>query len=229
MKFNTFGHIALELVVGFIVLLFLTKLFGKTQLRELTPFDFISALILGELVGNAIFDKDVHLGMILFATMVWGLLIFGSDWITQKYRKSRALLEGSPSILIRQGMIDRKQLKKNKVDLNQLQSLLRQKDIFSIREVEYAIMESSGDLSVLKKSNYASPTIEDLNLPLKPVTLTYTIISDGIVDNNNLKEAGFNETWLMKQLKKNQVSKPEEVFYAEWNKELGFYLQKSKV
>ncbi len=229
MEINSYGYTAIELIVGFFVLLLLTKLFGKTQLKELTPFDFISALILGELVGNAIYDKNVHLGMILFATLVWGVLIFGTEWITQKFRKTRKFLEGAPSFLIRRGQIDRKQLAKNKVDIDQLQSLLRQKNVFSIREVEYAIMESSGDLSVLKKPEFAEPTAQDLSLPLQPVYLTYTIISDGVVDEGNLKEAGFDRNWLMKQLKANHVSKPEEVLYAEWNEAKGFYLQKNKV
>lgn len=227
MKFDTYGYIGIELVVGFIVLLILTKLFGKTQISQLTPFDFISALVLGELVGNAIYDKKVHLGMILFATFIWGLLIIITEWITQKFRKTRGILEGRPSILVRKGKIVRKELKKNKVDIDQLQSLLRKQKAFSIREVEYAIMESSGDLSVLKKPEFATPTTQDMSLPLKPVYLTYPIISDGIVDENNLKEAGFDDNWLHKQLKINKVSKPEDVLYAEWNESTGFYLQKN--
>lgn len=229
MKFDTYGYIAIELIVGFSVLLILTKLFGKTQLKELTPFDFISALVLGELVGNAIYDKKVHLGMILFATLVWGLLIIVTEFVTQKFRKTRSFLEGKPSILVRRGKIDRKELKKNKVDIDQLQSMLRQKNVFSIREVEYVIMESSGDLSVMKKPEFTTPTTQDLSLPLQPVYLTYPIISDGVVDENNLKEAGFDDNWLSKQLKNNKVSKPEDVLYAEWNEAKGFYLQKNKV
>ncbi|MFA8439902.1 DUF421 domain-containing protein [Pueribacillus sp. YX66] len=229
MKFDTYGYIAIELIVGFSVLLILTKLFGKTQLKELTPFDFISALVLGELVGNAIYDKKVHLGMILFATLVWGLLIIVTEFVTQKFRKTRSFLEGKPSILVRRGKIDRKELKKNKVDIDQLQSMLRQKNVFSIREVEYVIMESNGDLSVMKKPEFTTPTTQDLSLPLQPVYLTYPIISDGVVDENNLKEAGFDDNWLSKQLKNNKVSKPEDVLYAEWNEAKGFYLQKNKV
>ncbi|PWA12683.1 DUF421 domain-containing protein [Pueribacillus theae] len=222
----SYGYIAIELVVGFIMLLILTKLFGKTQISQLTPFDFISALILGELVGNAIYDKNVHLGFILFATFTWALLIIIAEWITQKLRKTRKFLEGEPSIVIRNGLIDRKQLKKNKIDIDQLQNLLRQKDVFSIREVEYAILESNGSLSVLKKPMYATPTKSDLKIPPKPVHLAFPIISDGIVDEENLKEAGFDEAWLSKQLKLNKISNAKEVFYAEWKQDEGFYCQK---
>lgn len=225
----SFLYIFFELIVGFVLLLALTKILGKTQISQLTPFDFISALILGELVGNAIYDKEVHLGMIVFAIVVWGLLILITEWITLKFRKTRKLLEGKPSILISKGKIIRQALKKNKIDIDQLQGLLRKKNVFSIQEVEYVILETTGEVSVLKKPKYAAPTIQDLSLPEKPVHLTYPLISDGIVDEDNLIEAGFDYNWLMKKLKENHISKPEEVLYAEWNEALGFFVQKNKV
>lgn len=222
----TFGYIAIELLVGFIGLLFLTKLLGKTQISQLTPFDFISALILGELLGNAIYDEKIHVGFILYATVFWGALIYVTDLITQKVRKTRSFLEGEPSIIIRKGEIDRLQLKKNKLDIDQLQNLLRQKDVFSVREIEFAILESNGQLSVLKKPKYSTPTMTDLNLPLPPVSLATTLISDGIVDEGNLQEIGFNYAWLMQQLKKYNVSDPRDVLFAEWKMDEGFYCQK---
>lgn len=222
-------YIFIELIVGFILLLALTKILGKTQISQLTPFDFISALVLGELVGNAIYDKNVHLGMIVFAIVVWGMLIYITEWITQKFRSTRELLEGKPSILISRGKIVREALKKNKIDIDQLQGLLRKKNVFSIQEVEYAILEATGDISVLKKPKYQTPTIQDLSLPETPVYLTYPLISDGVVDEDNLKEAGFDRNWLMKKLREKHIASPEEVIYAEWNEALGFHVQKNKV
>lgn len=225
----SFLYIFVELIIGFVLLLALTKILGKTQISQLTPFDFISALVLGELVGNAIYDKHVHIGMIIFAIVVWCILIYITEWITQKFRSTRELLEGKPSILISRGKIDREELKKNKIDIDQLQGLLRTKNVFSIQEVEYAILETTGKISVLKKPKYRTPTAQDLSLPETPMYLTYTLINDGIVDEDNLKEAGFDRNWLMKKLKEKHISNPEEVFYAEWNEALGFYVQKNKV
>lgn len=225
----TIGYIAIELSVGFIALIILTKLLGKTQISQLTPFDFISALILGELVGNAVYDKHVHVGYILFATVFWGLLMYIAEWVTQKFRKTRTLLEGKPSIVIRNGEIDRDEMKRSKLDINQLLNMLRQKNVFSIREVEYAVLEPNGMISVLKKPNYQTPTRSDLNIPETPVTLAITLISDGEIDKDNLRKTGFTEEWLLDQLKRYNIHDVKDVFYAEWRQEEGFFCQKMDI
>lgn len=79
----------LELTVGLFALLILTKVMGKTSFAQITPFDFISALILGELVGNAIYDNETKLGTILYSVLIWGVLLFIIEWSTQRFRKTR--------------------------------------------------------------------------------------------------------------------------------------------
>ncbi|WP_270181684.1 DUF421 domain-containing protein [Alkalihalobacillus sp. CinArs1] len=219
-----YGSIFIELIVGFLALLVLTKMLGKTQITQITPFDFISSLVLGELVGNAIYDKDITYVTIIYTVTLWGLLIYVIEWITQKFRGTRKLLEGSPSIVIHHGRINRKNLKKNKLDLNQLQNLLRQKGIFSLREVEFAILETNGSISVLQKSEYSQPTRGDFDLRPVKEHLSTTFISDGKVDWGNLKEAGFNEEWLNKVLKKHHIDHPEEVLILEWKQDEGVFL-----
>lgn len=213
-----------ELIIGFIALFIITKLIGKRQLSQITPFDFISSIVLGELLGNAIYDNEIGILYLLSTLLLWGILITIIEWLSIKYMKLRGILEGNPSIVIRNGMIDRKELKKNRIDINELQNLLRQKDIFSVREVEYAILESDGKLSVLKKSKYAQPTIEDLNLPQKDVDLPVTLISDGEVLWDNLEDSGLNEKWLKNQLGKYDINDAAEVFYAEWEKHGGIHI-----
>lgn len=221
------GQITIELFFGFIALLVAAKILGKTQISQLTPFDFISALVLGELVGNSVYDPEIHLGSIIYALILWTALIFSVEKLTQKFRGLRATFEGNPSIVIRQGKIDRKELKANNLDINQLQQMLRQeKDIFSVREVEYMILEPNGKVSVLKKQKYDSPTLQDLSLKQKPVYLPITLISDGKVDKDNLREAGYDEEWLLKQLKKKDITSVEDVFYAEWKEDEGLFCLK---
>ncbi|MCQ2008557.1 MAG: DUF421 domain-containing protein [Sporolactobacillus sp.] len=221
-----FVRIAIELVVGFTALFFMTKILGKATLAQITAFDFISAIVLGELVGNALYDKQIGIGSILFAVALWGLLIYVVEWCTQKFRGSRGFLEGQPSIIIRNGHLDREMMKKEKLDIDMLQNLLRRKDVFSIREVEYAVLETDGTVSVLKKSQYATPTMEDLQKPRKPVYLPVTIIDDGEVDWGNLKAAGLNEDWLLKNLRSHHIHSYKEIFYCEWKKDEGVYIEK---
>lgn len=223
------GQITLELFVGLIALLASTKILGKTQISQVTPFDFISAIVLGELVGNAIYDPDVRVFSIIYAVILWTLFIYLILKVTQKFRSTRQLFEGNPSIVIRNGYIDRKELGANKMDINELQQMLRQqKDIFSLREVEFAILEPNGKISAIKKPKYANPTIEDLHIKQKAVYLPISLISDGQVDKENLKKAGFDEDWLLKQILKKNINRFEDVLFADWVEDQGFFCQKLK-
>ncbi|WP_017754673.1 DUF421 domain-containing protein [Calidifontibacillus oryziterrae] len=219
-------ELATELVVGFIALFILTKILGKTQITQITAFDFISALVLGELVGNAIYDEKINITKILFAIALWGILIYVLEIITQKFRRSRKLLEGEPSIVIRKGKIQRDVLKKNKLDINQLQHLLRAKNAFSIQDVEFAILETDGQVSVLKTSEAANPSRKDLHLPQQNVILPVTIITDGELISENLKSIGRNENWLDQQIKSHGAESIREVLYAEYKQGESLYIQK---
>ncbi|MFC7686479.1 YetF domain-containing protein [Ureibacillus sp. GCM10028918] len=221
------GQTTIELIFGFIALLFAAKILGKTQISQLTPFDFISAMVLGELVGNSVYDDNIKIWSILYALFLWTVLIFTVEKLTQKFRRLRKTFEGNPSIIIRKGKIDREQLSSNHLDIDQLQQMLRQqRDIFSIREVEYMILEPNGQISVMRKAKYASPTVEDLSVKQKPAYLPITLISDGKVVPDNLREAGYDEEWLLKQLKKRDITRFEDALYAEWVEDDGFFCLK---
>lgn len=110
------------------------------------------------------------------------------------------------------------------MDINQLQLLLRQKDAFSIREIEYAILEANGTVSILKKSEYANPQNQDLKVPEKTVYLPVTFILDGEIIAENLKNAGRDEIWLRKELKKQGIDKIEDILFAEWLEEDSLYV-----
>ncbi|MEQ2525770.1 DUF421 domain-containing protein [Bacillaceae bacterium CLA-AA-H227] len=221
-----FVQIFLELIFGYIALFVLTKVMGKTQITQITPFDFVSALILGELVGNAVYDKEITISKVIFAVVVWGLLIFVTEILTQKKKGLRKLLEGEPSIVIRQGKIDYKVLKKAHLDINQLQHLLRAKDIFSIRECQYAILETDGAISVLRKSSYSSPTLKDLNMPPSRVTLPVTLIMDGQVEVDNLQMIEWDRDKLFDEIRKHGIHSEKEVLYAEWKEGEPLHVQR---
>ncbi|MFC4386881.1 DUF421 domain-containing protein [Gracilibacillus marinus] len=222
-----YGSIFVETLFGFVTLFILTKVLGKTQIKQLTAFDFISALILGELVGNALYDKEVGILEIGFAVLLWGILMYITEFVTQKYKKSRSLLEGQPSIVIHKGKLQREIMKKGKLDMNQLLHLLRSKDVFTVQEVDYAILETDGTVSVLKKTNFQTPTRKDLQLPLENVELSFMIINDGEIIYDNLTEVGYDEKWLTEELKKQQIFSVQSIFYAEYSKSNGLYVQKA--
>ncbi|MEN8699110.1 DUF421 domain-containing protein [Bacillus infantis] len=211
-------HIFAELVVGFAALFLITKFLGKTQITQITTFDFVSALVLGELVGNALFDEKIGLGQILFAVFLWGILIYFTEYLTQRFKRMRRFLEGEPSIVIKKGQIVYDSLKKNHLDINQLQHLLRSKDIFSIRECEYAILETDGTVSVLKKPPYSFPAAKDFNIQLQPEELPVTLVLDGEIVLDNLHMIHWDENKLQSELKGWGAETVKDVLYAEWKK-----------
>lgn len=223
-----FSQIGIDLLLGFVSLFLLTKILGKTQLNQITTFDFISAMVLGELVGNAVYDEHVGIGKIIFAVFLWGALIYGLEFITQKWKGTRSFLEGQPTIIIHKGKILREKMKENKLDTNQLQQLLRAKGAFSIKEVEYAILETNGTVSVMKKPQYDHPVREDFKIHGTNTYLSSTLIIDGELITDNLHQVGFNEDWLQKELQKKHIHKIQDVFYAEWNPKEGLHVQPFK-
>lgn len=205
-----------ETVFGILALFVLTKVLGKTQISQLTAFDFIAALVLGELVGNALFDEKAGLLDIAYVVLLWGVILYVIEIITQKFSKTRHLLEGDPVIVIHKGQFIREELKKNKMDVDEVQQLLRAKDVFSVQEVEYAILETDGTISVLKKSAYQTPTKKDLNVAPAEVYLPTKIISDGEIIQDNLEEAKLTEEWLFEELTRQGFYTERDVFYAEY-------------
>jgi len=218
-------EITVELVVGFFALLVLTKVIGRSSISEATPFDFVAALVLGEFVGGAIYDDNIHLGKILFVIVLWGILIYSIDFLTLKFNRLRGIFESKPSLLINNGVILRSSMKKNKIDVNRLQTLLREKNIFSIREVAFAILEPNGKLSVIKNPLFENVKRMDLDLPIKTAELPLTLISDGVLIKNNLDIIHKDENWLIGELQMRGIPSIREVMLAEYDAVNGLYVQ----
>ena len=215
---DSYFHIFIDTIFGFFALFLLTKILGKTQISQLTAFDFISAVILGELVGNALFDENAGISEMAFVIGLWGALLYSVEIIVQKFKRTRYILEGKPSLIIHQGNIIREEMKKNKLDVSELQQLLRSKDVFTIQEVEYAILETNGDVSVMKKSAFQTPNKKELNVYPEPVYLPFTLISDGEIIEDNVYEAGLDEGWLRAEIRHQGYQHVEDIFYAEYTK-----------
>jgi len=214
-----------ELVIGFISLMVITKIIGRSSISQATPFDFVASLVLGEFVGGAIYDPKIDIFRIIYVVMFWGALIYLVDFVALKYNKSRGIIESSPAILINDGIINRNMLKKHKIDINRLQSLLRDRGVFSMREVMHAILEPNGKINVIKKPMYDTVKKQDLDLPVKSVSIPVTLISDGVILKNNLKQIAKDSFWLEKELLNRKIQDVREVMIAEWRVEDGLFVQ----
>ncbi|WP_129727203.1 DUF421 domain-containing protein [Ectobacillus funiculus] len=219
-------YLTTELIIGFFLLFIIVKFVGKKIINQITPFTFIASIVMGELLGNAVYDHQIGTFYVIYSITLWGSLLFIVEYLSQKYLMFRGIFEGKPSALIKNGIVDREELKKNRMNINQLQSLLRQSETFSIREVAFCYLEANGSISVLKKTKYQKTTQEDFNMPAKPVYVPVTLIRDGKVLWDELKDLNFDESWLKTQLTSQDISDYKNVFVAEWLEGEGLFVQK---
>lgn len=208
-----------KLVTGFVGLWAMTRLLGKKEISALTPFDFISAVILGDLVGETIYEDKHNWLMLVFTLAVWTGLSILFEKLTQHYKRLRQPLEGEPEILIRDGQIDLSKLRKNNLDFDQLRMMLRSKDIFSMNEVAYAIYETNGSLSVMKKPPYEAATRADLELKERQVKLPVPLVEEGTVQRESLRRLRKDESWLRETLQERGFPDVRLIAYAEYDEE----------
>jgi len=207
------------------MLFIVVKIVGRKIITQVTPFTFITAIVIGEILGNALYDPKTGIADIIFSMCLWGLLLLVVEFIGQKSLWFRGLVEGKPAALIKNGRIDREELKKNRMNLNQLQSLLRQSETFSIREVAFCYLEPNGSISILKKAKYQKTTVEDLQLPEKQVHVPVTLIRDGEVLWDEVGDLGFDESWLKRQLQSQGIVDYDDILIAEWLHGEGIFVQ----
>lgn len=218
------GLTTLKVVIGFSMLFFIITVTGKVSINELSPYHLVFLLVLGDFLGEALYANEIHIGHFLYASGLWTALMLLIEKISQRFSKTRSFLEGSPAIIIRNGIMDRELMKKNKLDVDEVASLLRLKNIFSVREVQYGILEENGQISVLRKSAYDQPQLRTLQLPQPEVDLPVSFISDGEILLENLKARGFDRSWLINELKKNGYESEKDIFYADWRKDGGLHI-----
>lgn len=218
------GLLTIKVIVGFATLFFIIIITGRTSIYQLTPFHLVFVLVLGDFLGSTIYEDKLGIFLFLYTIGLWTFLMLGIEFITLKNKSTRSLLLGNPNIIIRDGVMDRKLLTKNKLDVNQVLSILRQNNVFSVREVKYGILEANGQLSLLLKSKYQKPDKQDLNLPESPVDLPTSLIIDGEILLDNLHELGFDQQWLDNQLTTNGYDNVKRILYAGWRESEGIHV-----
>ncbi|MCY7731682.1 DUF421 domain-containing protein [Aerococcus urinaeequi] len=203
--------ISLKLVFGLVSLMLVTRVLGKKALADVTPFDLIYTLVLGGILEESIYDDKINIGHLVFALFLWGVLIYIIERIVQKNTKVSRLLKGEPSIIVRDGVINLKALSKNHIEMEQLRSMLRQQQCFSLENAKHVILESAGQVSVLKKSQ------EDSYISLM-------LVDHGIIQDRVLETHGLTRKWLLDNLNKEGYTILHEIIYVEWSEEKGFYI-----
>jgi len=220
-------EISIRATIGFCVLLFLTRILGKKQMGQLTIFTYINGIALGNIAGNMVVDKDISIIDSITGLTVWVLLTIIVEVLSLKSAKARTILDGEPAIVIKKGKIMYDVLTSQRLNIDDLTMLLRTNNVFSIKDVEYAILEPNGQLSVLKKPEIEQVTKKDLNLPPQDILYIPTeIIVDGKLVEKNLKEIGQTCEWLYQKLKQAGLNSVSQVIYAEVQSDGSLYIDK---
>ena len=188
-------------VVLYLVLIGVIRLMGKRQVGQMEPSEFVVTMLVANLASIPMQDEGVPLysGVVPILTVLGvELLLSALSVISVKFRR---ILCGKPVILIENGKILQENLRKTRVTLDELTGHLREKDVLDIGSVQYAILETSGNLSVFPYPKYRPASAADAGIQAKKQYLPVTIVGDGYLYRENLAAAGKDEAWVEKTLK----------------------------
>lgn len=209
-------EMTLRSVVTFVVLLLLTRIMGKKQLSQLSYFHYITGITIGSIAGEISAQSETHFINGFIALIWWFIFTMIMSAILLKWKKARKVLDDEPTIIIQEGKILEKSLKSLRMHMDDVMMLLREQSIFSIQDVDWAIMENNGQLSVLKKASQLEATRQDVKADATEAKyLPTNLIAEGKIIHENLTELDLTEEWLMKKLRRKNITDPSEVFYAQ--------------
>lgn len=218
--------ILVRTLILYIFVLISVRIMGKGELSEMQPFELVVTLMIAELAALPMEDTKLPLinGIIAILTILFVQITI--SFINLKSEKARRFICGKPSILIHKGVINEKELRRLRINMNDLIEQLRTKDYPVIKDVEYAILETSGDLSIIPKSNKRPPTVEDVKASPVYEGLPTSLIIDGKINYGNLKYLNLDESWLKEVLNQNNVDNINDVFFCSIDESKDIFIQK---
>lgn len=220
----TIIELSFRLILSFLLLLTLTRIMGRKEISQMTFFNFVSAIAIGTLGASLAIDSTVSVRNGVIALAGWTIFTVVMGFADLKSKAFRKAVEGVPRVVVRKGEVMEGELRKVRLDLDALNVMLRKKNVFSIKEVDYAIFESDGTLSVMKKEKDQPITKGDQQTFKNPgsthqVAIPTAVIEDGKVVVNNLTELHLDEAWLKELLASQGITDMADVFYAEIQKD----------
>lgn len=220
--------ILLTTVFSALVLLLMTKLMGHKQLAQLDFFDYITGITIGSIAAEMATDLEEPWKP-LVAMVVYGLIAVGLSILTDKAPRLRKYLDGSPSVIFDGGKFYRENMKKAKMDLSEFMMMCRQQGYFNLQEIQTAVFEYNGRLSVLPVTVHRPATPADMNLSPAQEYIFTEVIMDGRILEGNLKKMELNLDWLNGQLNAQGIQDAKEVFLGvcDINRNLTIYKQES--
>ena len=195
------GDVILRALVSLITLFLITKLLGKKQVSQLSLFDYVIGISIGNFAAEMTINLDSSYIHGTLAVVVFGLVAYGVSIVTMKSIYLRNFFMGRPTILIQDGKMLIEGLRKVKFDVNDLLEECRINGFFDVSEIAYAVMETNGEISFLPKSEYKPVTLKDLNIKGEKSGLCANVIIDGKLMEDAIKNMNLTDKWVMHELK----------------------------
>jgi len=214
MEFSEFLRDTWQTSLIFLSLLLFTRILGKTQIGQLTFYEYITGITMGSIAGSIAAAEADKFWRHLYDLFLFFILTYVLSILTVKYRPLRKLVEDSPTIVIENGCIIKKNMQALRYDLDELNSQLREKNIFDISDVQYATIEPTGQMSVMLKTDFQPLTKGDMNIHLPNPTFPVELIMDGQIIEENLSGQKLTHTWLNEQLTLRNINSHSTVMYA---------------
>lgn len=217
--------VAIRTLILYILVILALRLMGKREIGQLQPFDLVVLLMISDFA--VIPSEDIGIPLLAGVIPILVLVLTSNllSYIELKSERARGILNGIPSVLIERGRIIEKELIRNRLPLSDLVEELRLKSVPSIADVEFAVLETNGQISILPKSQKRPATPEDLKLETGYEGLPSILIMDGKVNRSNLAHAGKEITWLEKEVRKNKLQGVHEVLFASLDSSGQLYIQ----
>lgn len=214
----------LRTLLVYVMVLVAIRLMGKREVGQLSVFDLVVAIMIAEIAVIPLGQMNVplYMALISIAALVGAEIFF--SFLCLKKRSLRTIIEGSPSVLIHQGKIMEQEMRKLRYNMDDLLTQLRIKDVVDLSDVEYAILETSGELSVILKSDRQPLTPRDLKMDPPSVFLPVPLIFDGEIYHENLKSMGLDKSWLHQELLQKKELCPESILFASYHPQREFYI-----
>lgn len=223
-----FAQILFRTTLAFVTLFVVARLLGKQQLSQLTFYEYVTGITMGDITASIAIDHDRSPIYFIIALVMFALLTYSMGVVAEKSRPLRKLIEGEPVILIHNGKILEHNMAKSHYNMENLMMQLRERDVFNITEVEFAIAETDGYLTVLKKSKDRPVTPADLGLQTKYEGIPSEIIVDGQVIYQNLQQNHLDEAWLAARLQSLGYNSPREIVYASLDADGNLYIDEKR-
>ena len=208
-----FTRLVLSAVLSVAASFIITKILGHKQVGQLDFFDYVSGITIGSIGAELATDIEAPWKP-LVALIVWALASLGFNFLTRILPKTRKYINGTPTIIMNDGVIYRQNMKKARLDLSELLLLCREAGYFDLDDIKTAIFEYNGKLSVLPRAEKTPVTPSDLGLAVKPSHIGTELIMDGRIMGENLERMKRSEKWLMEMIKLSGYTSPTDILLA---------------